>query len=330
MLFNKRGNGTEELRKFIGFLYSDTHYENLEMDVLTATEDIQEIVSESVINAAESHYNSEDYLTGKDDNTKLLDKLVASVQLPIALFSIYSFMKSADVSHQDTGRKVKISAENEKIPFQWMLERDDRETLKKANKALDRLITFLDKNIDKEPISTTWKTSEECKKSKRLMINSAKDFDAIFPIDRSRQFFIRISSFILETERKFILPIIGETKYTTIKNKISTGNPELDDKEKKIIEISGPALVFLSLKMAIERLNSNQLPEEIFSVVLNDEDKNNGNKDLRKSLIVHFSDIAKPELLALQSYITKINTPEGEIKTPKAEVSFVNEKFMIL
>lgn len=113
-------------------------------------------------------------------------ELIRRFQLPIALNAYLSWSRNQDVSHEEDGRKVKIDKESESLPWQWMLDRDDAGIRDKAGKAVDRLIAFLDKNVES---IVEWKESAQRKDMRSLFVSNAAEFDNVIPIDRSRYFF---------------------------------------------------------------------------------------------------------------------------------------------
>ena len=146
MLFNSIG----ELTKLTGFLYSYNNLENIKTDLELAEEDLRQVVGDEIIDAAILHYTSEDFEAPNPDpvvkDFELWTKLVRFIQLPVAYFAIHSFSQNTDISHEDSGRKVKIDAEREKLPWEWMLEKDEKGVVLKH---LDQVSNFwkMDENF---------------------------------------------------------------------------------------------------------------------------------------------------------------------------------------
>lgn len=316
MLFNKTGNGTEELRAHFGSLYADFYFENLLNDINIATEYVSRYVSKEIIQAADTHYNSSAWKSAaNNENQKLLDNVVSMLQLPIALYALIDFQANSDVSHQDTGRKLKIK-DGEKIPFEWQLKRDEIALQKKADKALDRVLEFLDANKDKEPISSSWATSKEYIKSKNLFIINAKQFDEIFPIDESRQFFMRVCPSIQRSEIKHILPVIKKDKFDELKEKIKDDDLN-DENDINLIRIIRNILVFDSLAEATQRFAQKYLPESIVG------DTFELDSIKKTSLIASFKTIVTDESTQLQKAWLAMNPREvTEYKRDYTEKKF--------
>jgi len=138
MLFNKNSLGTAELKVRIGFLYASNEFDNIKTDIEIAEEEIIELIGQAVYDRANAHYISASYEKTTPSTAELLnDNLVHHIQLPVALFAYIEFSANRDVSHEDTGRKIKIDSLTEKIPWDWLLERDDASVLRKAHKTTD-------------------------------------------------------------------------------------------------------------------------------------------------------------------------------------------------
>ena len=71
---------------------------------------------------------------------------------------------------------MKIDKESESLPWQWMLDRDDAGIRDKAGKAVDRLIAFLDKNVES---IVEWKESDQRKDMRSLFVSNATEFDNV-------------------------------------------------------------------------------------------------------------------------------------------------------
>ena len=303
MLFNKSNNGQVELKALLGFLYASNNFDNIKTDIILEEENMIELIGKPVMDKAQAHYNSTNYNTGS--TYLLLDNLVHYIQLPVAYYATHNYASHSDVTHGDDGRKVVIDSANEKMAWEWMIARDDEATLNKAHKTTDRLIAFLDANADN---ITEWKNSDAQKTARGLFINTAKQFSDIFPIDNSRRFFIKILPFILESERKHLLPVLGKTRYDDMKAAILSGN--FTDKEDMLLLIRVP-LVYYALSLAVKRLSINMLPNGIFQDYISDrlsmKARQPAPTDVRREVGHSFLADADLELQNLQKEISKLD-----------------------
>ena len=317
----------DELKKITGFVYAYNDFENISTDLELAEEDLRGVVGDEIVDAAIEHYNSENYEAPNPDpedppadppveqpDYELWTKLVQYIQLPVAYFAIHSFSQNTDISHEDTGRKVKIDSEREKLPWEWMLEKDEKALLKKAHRTTDRLIAFLDKNID---AFTDWAESDARKAIRGQFIDSATAFQAIYPIDYSRRFFLTICPFIREAERKYIKPVLGEDVFDVIKTGLATlPDPEADPPVTTYTDTDGllplirVPLALFAMSIAVTRLSLEVLPEGVFQNLISERLTQNAKIpatasdrfEISKSLLVRAND----ELRFLQEKIRKI------------------------
>lgn len=317
----------DELKKATGFLYAHNDLENITTDLDLAEEDLRILVGDDIINTAIDHYESENYEApnpAPDDppadppvdppNYEIWTKLVKYIQLPVAYFAIHSFYQNTDVSHEDTGRKVKIDAEREKLPWEWMLEKDEKALLKKAHRTTDRLINFLEQHIE---TFTEWAESDARKEIKSQFIASAAEFHAVYPIDYSRRFFLTISPFIREAERKYIKPVLGEDVFDVMKTAMGTlPDPDADPPVTAFADTDGllplirVPLALYAMSIAVTRLSLEVLPEGVFQNLVSERLTQNAKVastsadrfEISKSLQTRAND----ELRFLQEKIRKI------------------------
>lgn len=257
MLFNKDNNGQEELKEFLGFIYASNEFANIKTDIELAEEDMIKLIGQEVYDRAQEYYN------GTMDEDDLDYKLVKHIQLPVAYYAVHAFTAHTDVSHGEDGRKVIIDPNNEKIAWDWMIDRDDEAILNKAHKTTDRLIAFLEKN---EEDIEEWKESDAQKTARRLFIPTAAIFDFIFPIDNSRRFFLKLIPFMDEVERKYLKPVLGE-RYDLIKAALESGDTEEYDDLIPMIRVP---VAYLTLSIAIRRLSVTLMPNGIFQDYVSD------------------------------------------------------------
>lgn len=304
MLFNKNNEGAKELKGLLGFLFASNTFANIETDIVLSEEDMIELIGQAVYDKAQAHYYSGNW-GSTETQYKLLNELVKRIQLPVAYYAYYSYSAHTDVSHSDNGRKVVIDGENEKMAWEWMINRDDDATLNKAHKTTDRLIGWLDANQDN---IAEWKESEAQKASRRLFINTVKQFEKIFPIDHSRRFFIKITPFISEAERKHLLPVLGRERFDDMKAAIESG--DFTDKEDMLMLIQVP-LAYYALSMAVKRLSIRILPNGIFQDYISQfqtaKAKQPAPTDVRRDIQQSLYEDAQFELQNLQKEISKLD-----------------------
>lgn len=186
MIFNVTNNGVKELRELTGNYYANNEFTKIIGEIHAATDELIGVISESVYHTIEGYYLSA--VEGKDE-------LIRAVQRPIAMLATLRMYQKNDLSHEDSGRKFKIDSENERLPWEWQLDRDDAIHLEDYYKGIDALIRILNKSDLKE-----WKESATFKRSQKMIIRSGTEFESYFPIDRSERTYILLAPFIREVQ----------------------------------------------------------------------------------------------------------------------------------
>lgn len=263
MLFNKDGNGNEELKTVIGFVYKSNEFSNIEMDIELAQEELIKIIGQDVFDIADNYYNDTDgsgsgSVSGSEPTVELRIKLLQHIRLPNALLAYAAYADNADLSHEDAGRKVKIDKDSESLPWEWQIDRDNAALLRKADKATDRLIAFLEKNQDN---ISAWKNSDSQKLARASFIKSAEDFDKIFPIDKSRTFFLKILPFMNIVERQRIKAVLTADSFKELKDADITGT--LTELQLELVEKIQLAIAPLTMALAVRRLSLQVIPDGV-------------------------------------------------------------------
>ena len=284
MIFNKNDKGNEELQTLTGSYYKSNNFDKISVKVMLSSEELAALIGEEVFELAEEHYLSDNYLSDNPEATDpgsgsgsggagvpartygLLDELVQHIQLPIAFQATLWHYQGNDLSHEDTGRKMKIDSESEKIGWDWQYDRDDAAALRNYHKAFDRLIKFLNKNIGDFP---EWEESNARKKTLNLFISSASHFDELFPIDNSDEFFLRIAPLQREIERKYIKPILGDEKFNALKAAIQSPD-DLEETDQELYEYVCDPIPLLTMSKAVKRFSLTVIPDGVVQNYISD------------------------------------------------------------
>lgn len=245
MLFNKNDNGSDELRRFTGSYYANNDFEKIETDILLAMEEVSRIIGKPVMAKADEAYNA-------DTPAEPYNDIFPYVQLPVAILATLMMYQKNDVGHEQDGRKVKISPETEKLPWEWQLKRDDEIQMNAYYKAMDRLISFLDeKNPDE------WKNSDQKQSANSLFIKNADQFDAQFPIDRSGRMFMLLLPYIKEAQRRWIKPALGDDYAILLAAETPTAE------QKALLEYVYPPIALFAMSVALRRLPLGLIPSGV-------------------------------------------------------------------
>lgn len=309
-------HNVEELRKHIGFLYATAEFQSLKSDLLLATEDLISVVGEEIYLRTLQAYESE--FPGKRD-----EEMISLFQYPIAMLGYLSYVQNADVSHEDSGRKVKIDKDSESMPWEWQVVRDNEAIRNKGNRGIDRLIAFLDKNIGELP---EWRDSEQRKDINSLFVKSAKEFNDIVPIDSSRVFYLRVLPYIRKEDRE-IQSFLGNTGYEEIKAAMRTDT--VTEEQLEIIGLCREIIPLRVMATAVRRLAVQVLPESV--VMRFDADRNTmkASTPVSSEMIaaIERSYLAEADqaVVRLQQFLTKLNPDTMDYC--REETDYSREKF---
>lgn len=245
MIFNKDNKGNEELRRFTGSYYASNNFEKVKLDIDLAAEEIIKLIGLATYNRAETYYHS-NAITDNADS-----KLVECIQAPIALLATLRMYQKNGVSHEDSGRKVKIDDQSEKMPWEWMLNRDDQVHLEDYYRACDRLIRYLDTTT----AITEWAASDQKKMRANLLINKAELFDRYLPIDGSCRLYAVLLPFVSEAEKKHLKKALGTEYARLLALSEASGNDKI-----LLDEYVYPPIPLMAMSIALRRMPLSLLP----------------------------------------------------------------------
>lgn len=192
MLFDKVQNGSEELNSLTGQWFASTPFYLIRTEIDFAAQELGSIVGSEVVDAAE-----EAYLAGADPD------FVDAVRLPVAFRAIARYAQLSGVSHEGTGRKVKMD-DNEKMPFEWMIDRDDRAMLDRYYRALDALYRYLEKNE-----VASWMSSPMRALTGRCIVRNLNEFERFYPVDGSQYAWHLFVPLIVDAQENVVEPFVG-------------------------------------------------------------------------------------------------------------------------
>lgn len=187
----------EELRSLTSNYYASNDFMKVVTEIELATEELAAIVGREVIDLAEQNlmrsYIERDEL------------LVRKVQRPIALLATLRLYQKNDLSHEDDGRKFKVSTDgSDRLPWEWQLDRDDAIHMEEYYKSVDELIRYLNERKPRE-----WTESTTYRLMQTLLIRSGAQMDLYFPIGRSERLYLLLMPFIREAQAGTVAPAYG-------------------------------------------------------------------------------------------------------------------------
>lgn len=240
MIFNLNNQGAAELHRMTGNYYAGNDFSAIEMDIEDATDELIQVIGRAVYDKAENAY-----LKG-DGNDQV--RLVQLVQRPIALLATLHYFQRNDVSHEDSGRKVKLSSDGtDKIPWEWQLDRDDSIHLQAYYSAVERLIRWLNESRDAD-----WQNSDAYRNAAGLLIRSGREFDTYFPISQSERMYILLLPFLREVQIDTVAPSYGEGFETLLESATSD-----------VRYAASKALALLTMSVALRRMPLQLIPYSV-------------------------------------------------------------------
>lgn len=250
LLFNKEVNnipqGEVEIKATLGFLEGGFNYNNIAPDIKLNTPYLIDMVGQEVYDLIFEYYNDEEVPAGKEEDD--LKTALTYMQLYILSMAYLDFAPDNDLNHGNSGRSFR-SDDNDKIPWDWQIEKSNSSIKRRAYKALDQLMLLLDNSDWSE-----WTDSDQYTKANDLLIKNTNEFDLVYPIDKSGQLYYRLVPFMADFEEDNVCAILTADVYNELK--------EVEDptaEQKRLILLSKKAVAYLSLGKAYK-----VLPVEMF------------------------------------------------------------------
>lgn len=230
---------TEQLRALTGNYYANNDFTKVEGDIEQATEELARLVGEGVIALAE-----------KADDSDPLRRLV---QRPIAILATLRMYQKNDLSHEDDGRKFKVSTDGgDKLPWEWQLDRDDALQMEAYYRAVDSLITHLNKTKPEE-----WTGTALYRATRHLIVRSGAQFDMYFPINRSERTYLLLVPFIREAQLMTVADAYGADWQKLLDEDLDT---DASKSESAAHYAAAMAVCLLAMGTALCRLPLKLLP----------------------------------------------------------------------
>lgn len=236
------------LAQLTGSWYENNLFERIETDLENETFELGKIIGQNIITYAQS-------ILTKTDPNETEKETLRLVQVCVGLMAVYRYFQSNLVSHEGNGRKMKIDSQNEKMAWEWMIERDDNSHLLKAQRAQDRLIEHLEiNNVE------SFNDSQERKDLKSLFLNNTRKFEYYFPIDLSGRFYHVVSPLIREIQDTYIADAFEED-YMPFLEKFR--KDQLTDADKLLLGFACRAEALYTIALACRRFSLTVLPQTV-------------------------------------------------------------------
>lgn len=192
-LFNINNDGSKEIEFLTGQWYASSPFHLIASEIRFATAEITKLVGPEVMEAAQTAY---------DDFSDM--ELVDAVRMPVACLAIMRHAALTSVSHESTGRKIKID-DNERSPFEWQIDRDDRAMRERYYRALDAMYSYLE-----EHEVEAWASSSRKALLDESIVKNLVQFEAVYPIDGSYYVYYMLQPLVIERQKALIEPFTGD------------------------------------------------------------------------------------------------------------------------
>ena len=253
-LFNKESNGSVELNRLTGTFAAATNYNLIEQEILFATNEVAGLVGDAVVAEASNQYmNGVTYRPGHGlimPSILLDQEFVDAVRLPIAVLAVSRWMQRTMLTHGDTGRKIKAD-DNEKLPFSWMLDRDDQAMREQYYRSLDALYAYLESHQ-----ITQWTESGKKMAFSGSLVKNLQQMEGIYPIDGSYFLYYRLQSLVLEVQKMRLREFLGD-KWEDISAE------EVAEEDMDLLNLARQYAVLKALTVAVRRWSLEAFPLKI-------------------------------------------------------------------
>jgi len=273
LIFDKDGKGLEEMQEYFSHIPGTLDFDDLKTDVLMAQEELYRYVGEEIIGRAVTHYQSDNYNIETDELEaeekelyELNDDLVEHIQLPVCLMAYREFALNNDATHSKTGRIVRMDKDTDTVDSS-VIDRDDRALLRKIQKALDRLIRFVNENEFKE-----WVNSDVYKETRDLILWNADLFQRFHPIEYSHRLFMLLVPMIRRIQTNRIANVLGSERMAALMAKVKAGTVTSGDASgsgsstvdyMKLRDMAAYPLAYLALAAGYRELPVQLFPENM-------------------------------------------------------------------
>lgn len=266
ILFDRAQNGIDELKEILGFLYHSNNFQNIKSEIRLASKETKDLLGAELYDLAAAYYFDDVVPDGIQENN--LQELVLMIQTVVALEAYLMHAPTRDTIHDENGRGIH-SDEHRKVPFEWMLDREEKALAKRLGKEKDMLLDYA------ENFAAFQGTIYAVMKSK-LLLKTPKEFNAIFPIADSHYTYFHLVPFMVNIQIDQLKPRVGADLMTTLLEESKTRNFTGDN--ETIYQAAAQALALLTMATAVERLPFQVLPEGLIENYVGDRITTRANK----------------------------------------------------
>ncbi|MDO4779823.1 MAG: hypothetical protein Q3992_02220 [Bacteroides sp.] len=293
VIFNRYGNGAEELVSVLGLVDADTDITKWIPIFPLSIRRLTAIVGEEVYREAERLYYQNEALNEDEQ------ELIRLVQQPLALFTWLKVIPTLDAQHGNSGRQRRLG-ENEKGLTALQEFKDEENILNLAYESVDNLVAHLE-----ERAYDFWNESAKKKELSKLLIRSKQEFDEYYMLG-SHRLFLTLVPIMKEVQDRYIIPAVT----TAVFDKLLGGDKSVSELKDR----AARPLALLTMAKAVERLPIEVLPEGVVSVqqIGTIKEKQRAEADMRKAVAKSLTDDAERDLLNLWNEVKSLLFPAEE------------------
>ncbi len=174
--------------------------------------------------------------------TPELTELLYQVRGPLASYA-YALQLPVSTSQLGSTGTTQASTNNVKPADPKTIALSREAYMCAGDEGIEALLEYLEENREKYP---TWAASEACTVQIGQMLATARDFDKLVFIDRSRRRFRELQPALLDVERLALVPLMGSPLVEELKTQIQAG--EVTALNKKLLDYVRPALANLAMR----------------------------------------------------------------------------------
>ncbi len=176
-----------------------------------AEEDLIRILGQSLFDLLNSYYNETD-----PNPVTVLDSLLTFAQRPVVYFA---FLKGLDMFNVNIGNLgIGVVHNTNLAPASEKRVENLRSSItERAYDSLEYLLKFLEDNVADYPL---WEASDAYTYQYEYLINSARQFDELYKINRSRLTFLEYRPIMADVELLQIFPVVSKEFCDELKTQI--------------------------------------------------------------------------------------------------------------
>ena len=305
ILFNRDGNGAEELLGCIGMIGHGISFDIWEPIIPLGIRDVAGIIGWEPVEKLAEFYEGGCKPDEGDFPASCLIPL-HRLQQAVAYFTWIKIIPTLDAGHDANGRSKRLG-ENERGMTALQEFKDEENIRRLAYEYVDLLVESLDRGLFK-----WWTDSERYQLREGLLVRSKETFDMYYRTG-SHRLFITLLPIMREVQGVSVAPVLG-----SYLDKLLAKETEIVD---KIYDPAARALVLLTMKKAIERLPVEVIPEGIVQVQQSQPIKQRlkAEKEAREAVAMSLGNDGEKQLERLAALIAELDSdddPDGTIMGP--------------